>query len=140
MQYAWLALSAMVKLALAAGPVLAREKEFGLSTKALWSEAREVATVTAMRGMMASFLLLLALQTLQATEVVCAGRGVGALIAACGTVGLFVLTYGALRFPVAPLRVPIVPFVLAAVLIIAEFLYTSSVLNRVAGVFCVPAP
>lgn len=68
MEIAWLVLSGLVKLLFAVGPAMARASDFNLGNFGFWKEAKEVATVSGTRGMMASLPVVLAIQTLEKAD------------------------------------------------------------------------
>ena len=134
--YYWALLSVCTKLAFAFAPKLVRETEFNLGTHESWMEAKDVATVSACRGILASLPILLVFQTYSATEKLCAPAGVTALPAMVIGVLLLLVTWRFLRTPVGLLRVKAMPFVLVGACTILEALYAISLKDQFAKMLC----
>ena len=125
MDIPWLALSAVLKALLALGPITARSHEFNLGADDTWQEARAVASVSALRGVMASLPVMLALQTYAQTEKVCANPGSVYAVHAWA-IGFIVAMAGLLllRTPAPLLRGPVLATFWIVLLIGAEYGYT----------------
>jgi len=139
MEVAWITLSALVKLLFALSPRMVRPEEFPLGEHEHWKEAKEVAAVSATRGMLASLPVVLAVQTFERADTLCKPFGIAALPAAIIAIVLSLLTYGLLRFPVQPLRGNVTPFIAVVLLVALESGYLYAGRDSSARNLCISA-
>lgn len=119
----WILLACGLKVVLAAGPFVARSYEFNLGSDAHWREAKDVASVSSCRSMLASLPVMLALVTYAETEKLCDGRVyalptiVLVLLVALAAVGSFLAPPTWFRGKWPPIR-------WLVVLVVVEAIYT----------------